>query len=75
MHPDFPAPLVEDVVATHSGKRTQKDDADGEGQLITLVGPRQSLLLPEDPDQLLRKSFIPYVYLLKPISPNSLKPA
>ena len=42
------------VVATHSGNQlTQKDNADSGVQFITLVGPRQSLLLAKDPDQFL----------------------
>ena len=32
---------------------TQKDNADGEVQFITLAGPRQRLLLAKDPDQFL----------------------
>ena len=39
------------VVATRSGKLTQKDNADSGVQFITLVGPRQSLLLAKDPNQ------------------------
>ena len=39
------------VVATLSGKLTQKDNADSEVQFITPAGPRQSLLLAKDPDQ------------------------
>ena len=34
-------------------KLTQKDNADSGVQLITLAGPRQSLLLAKDPDQFL----------------------
>ena len=42
------------VVTTRSGnKLTQKDNADSGVQFITLVGPRQSLLLAKDPDQFL----------------------
>ena len=41
------------VVATHSGKLTEKDNADSGVQFITPAGPRQSLLLAKDPDQLL----------------------
>ena len=40
-------------------KLTQKDNADSGVQFITPVGPRQSLLLAKDPDQFLRKSYIP----------------
>ena len=39
-------------------KLTQKDNADSEVQFITLVDPRQSLLLAKDPNQLLWKPFI-----------------
>ena len=39
------------VVATRSGKLTQKDNADSGVQFITLVGPRESLLLAKDTDQ------------------------
>ena len=41
------------VVATRSGKQTQKDNAESRVQLITPAGPRQSLLLAKDPDQFL----------------------
>ena len=34
-------------------KLTQKDNADSGVQFITLAGPRQSLLLAKDPDQVL----------------------
>ena len=34
-------------------KFTQKDSADSGVQFITLVGPRQSLLLAKDPDHFL----------------------
>ena len=61
------------AVAMHSGKLTQKDNADSGVQLITLAGPRQSLLLAKDPDQHLRKSFIPHVYVSEPTTPNSLR--
>ena len=40
------------VIAMLSGnKLTQKDNADSGVQFITLVGPRQSLLLAKGPDQ------------------------
>ena len=52
--------FIESVVATHAGnKLTQKDDADSGVQFITLVGPRQSLLLAKDPNQFLWKPYIP----------------
>ena len=54
-------------------KLTQKDNADSRAQLITPLGPRQSLLLAKDPDQHLWKPFIPHVYMSKPTTPNSLK--
>ena len=40
-----------DVIATLSGKQTHLDNADSGVQFITLVGPRQSLILAKDPDQ------------------------
>ena len=42
-------------------------------QFITPAGPRQILLLAKDPDNYLRKSFIPHVYVSKPTSPNPLR--
>ena len=48
------------VVATRSGKQTQKDSADSGVQLITLAGPRQSLLLAKDP----RPVFVKTLYTL-----------
>ena len=54
-------------------KLTQKDNADSGVQFITLVGPRQSLLLAKGPDQHLWKSFVPYVYVSEPTTPNSLR--
>ena len=45
--------IGETVVATRSGKQTQKDNADSGVQFITLAGPRQSLLLTNDPGQFL----------------------
>ena len=47
------------VVATRSGKLTQKDNADNGVQFIIPVGPRQSLLLAKDPDQFFWKLYIP----------------
>ena len=43
------------VVATHvpGNKLTQKNNTDSGVQFITLVGPRQSLLLAKDHDQFL----------------------
>ena len=43
------------VVATFipENKLTQKDNADSGVQFISLVGPRQSLLLAKDPNQFL----------------------
>ena len=61
------------VVATRSGKQTQKDNADSGVQFITPAGPRQSLLLAKDPDQHLWKSFILHVYVSEPTTPNSLR--
>ena len=46
--------------------------ADRGVQLITPAGPRQSLLLAKDPDQLL-KTLYTEEYVPKPASPNSLK--
>ena len=43
--------LEDTVVATRSGKLTQEDNADSGVQFITPAGPRQSLLLAKDPDQ------------------------
>ena len=40
-------------------KLTQKDNADGGVQFITQAGPRQSLLLAQDPDQFLWKPYVP----------------
>ena len=54
-------------------KLTQKDNADSEVQFITPAGPRRSLLLAKDPVQHLWKSFIPWVYVSKPTTPNSLR--
>ena len=55
------------VVATRSGKQTLSEgQADRGVQVITPAGPRQSLLLAEDPEQRLRKSFLPHVYLSEP---------
>ena len=51
----FPA-NAPNIVATHSGKLTQKDNADSRMQFITLVGPRESLLLVKDPDQFFVKT-------------------
>ena len=62
------------VVATSSGKQTHSEDnADSGVQFITPAGPRQSLLLAKDPNQFLWKPYIPWVYVPKPTSPNSLK--
>ena len=55
----FTSPFIT-VVATHSGKLTQKDSADSGVQFITLAGPRQSLLLAKDHDRLLWKPYVPY---------------
>ena len=41
------------VTAMRSGKLTHKDNADSGVQFITLVGPKQSLLLGKDPNQCL----------------------
>ena len=41
------------VVVVRSRQQTQKDNADSGVQFITLAGPRQSLLLAEDPNQFL----------------------
>ena len=50
----FPEPSrIISVVATRSGKQTQKENADSGVQFITLVGPRQSLLLAKDCDPFL----------------------
>ena len=51
--------LGEGVIATLSGKQTQKDNADSGVQFITPVGPRQSLLLAKDPKQFLWELYIP----------------
>ena len=56
-----------------SGKLTHKDNADSGVQFITLVGPKQSLLLGKDPNQCLWKSFIPHVYVSKPTTSISLR--
>ena len=48
----FTSPFIT-VVATRSGKLTQKDNADSGVQFITAAGPRQSLLLAKDHDRLL----------------------
>ena len=55
-------------------KLTQKDNTDSGLQFIAPAGPRHSLLLPKDPNQLLWKSFIPHVYMSEPTTPNSLRP-
>ena len=44
------------VVATHSRKQTQKDNADSGVQFITLAGPRQSLLLAKGPQPIFVKT-------------------
>ena len=41
------------VVATPSGKQTQKDNADSGVQPITQAGPRQSLLFAKEADEFL----------------------
>ena len=46
----FPA-HAPNVVATYSGKQTQKNNTDSGVQFITPAGPRQSLLLAKDTDQ------------------------
>ena len=66
----FLSPAVE---ASRSGKQIQKDNADSGVQFITPAGLRQSLLLAKEPNQFFCKPYIPYVYVLKPTSSNSLK--
>ena len=75
---EFPEDLIKCIMIVLQphflgNKLTQKDNADSGVQFITLVGPRQSLLLAKDPDQHLLKSFIPHVYVSKPTTPNSLR--
>ena len=54
-------------------KLTQKDNEDSGVQFITPAGPRQTLVLAKNPDQFLGKPYIPWAYMPKPTSPNSLK--
>ena len=52
-------------------KLTQKENVDSGVQFITQEGPRQIPLLAKDPDQVLWKSYIPYVYMPKPKFPET----
>ena len=45
--------IGEIVVATVPGNKLTQDNADSGVQFITLAGPRQSLLLTNNPDQFL----------------------
>ena len=45
--------VIKSPCCVPGNKLTQKDNADSGVQLITPVGPRQSLLLAKDPDQFL----------------------